>query len=300
VVGVPPPPPPPPGDGGGFTAPPLWERGRPIEIRDPTLTDVFDAAYNLYRLHWRALMGVVALLVVPVEFVAEFLTRNYRHSRVLGTVMAGPSQSGRVAVITGVIGILHLLIVNPLLTGAVARASVGFPLGEQPPAARVLDFGLSKLGPVALVVVLSLLAFAGGLILLVIPGLVFFIRFQFAPSVVMIEDIRGTEAMRRSWRIANGSSWRIAGILIVTGLFLGFISNLLTVPANIWAHSVGHSGWPIRASGRSLATVLTTPFSLLVTVLLYLGLRRRKEGLGLDRLEMELRDDGWGFPKLDA
>src|SRR5207244_2905817 len=202
----PPPPPPPPGDDGGFTAPPLWLRGQPVEIRDPTLTNVYDAAYNFYRLHWRALIAVVAFLIVPLQFASEFLTRNYPLTRILGAVVADRSQSGRVAVIGGVISLIHLLVVNPLLTGAVARSAAGFYLGEDPSAGNVLEFGLSKLAPIALVVVLSLLAVAGGLLLLIIPGLVFLVRFAFAPSVVMIEDIRGTEAMRRSWRLAKGSS----------------------------------------------------------------------------------------------
>src|SRR5207245_5045827 len=62
-------PPPPPPDDGGFTAPPLWQRGHPVELRRLTLSDIMDTAYNLYRMYWRSLVGVVALLVVPLNFL---------------------------------------------------------------------------------------------------------------------------------------------------------------------------------------------------------------------------------------
>ena len=67
-----PPPPPPPVPGPSFTAPPMWERGRPIELAPRTFGEFIDGAANLYRLHFRSLIGVVALLVKGAEWVRDW------------------------------------------------------------------------------------------------------------------------------------------------------------------------------------------------------------------------------------
>src|SRR2546422_988067 len=68
-----------------FASPQRWRRGHPIEPRAMRLGEVVDAAVGLYRMHWRALLGFVAILVVPVQFLEQYLTRNYRHY-VFGTL----------------------------------------------------------------------------------------------------------------------------------------------------------------------------------------------------------------------
>src|SRR5207244_3927937 len=56
-----------------FSSPQRWRRGHPIEPRSMKLSDVIEGAANLYRMHWKALMGFVAILVVPVQFLDESL-----------------------------------------------------------------------------------------------------------------------------------------------------------------------------------------------------------------------------------
>jgi hypothetical protein len=45
--------------------------------------------------------------------------------------------------------------------------------------------------------------------------------------------------------------------------------------------------WWIRGIGLAIGPLVATPFTQIVTVLLYLDLRVRKEGLTLDRLHSE-------------
>ena len=286
-MGWPAPPPPPPSDDGGFTAPPPWERGRPIEPRARGFSDIVEAAFTLYRLHWRALMGLVAVLVVPFQFLDQYLTRNYRHVALLGA-RAGSAQSGRLAAISLVLSSISLLVVQPLLTAGLVRAAAGFHLGEDPTAGDVLEEGLPLIGPVLLVIVLYSLVVFGGFLLLVVPGIVFFIRFLFAPAVVVVENVRGRAALRRSWQLTRRNWWRVFGITLVAGLMAGVASSFLSVPALLAARKAGEAAWIVRGAGLSAAQVIATPFSLLVQVLLYFDLRVRADGLDLDRLSREL------------
>lgn len=267
--------------------PPMWGRGHPIELRRLSFSDVMDTAYNLYRLHWRSLLGLVALLVVPLQFVSEYLTRNYRHAVLLGP-QSSQSQSGRLALISLVVTAIGLFFVQPLLTAGVVRAVAGFHLGEDPSPGAVLDYALPLLGRVLLVVLLYSLAVAGGILLLIIPGLVFFIRFLFGPAAAVIEGKRGREALRRSWSLTRGHGWRLAGIVIVAAILAGLVASFVTVPTALVAQHMDTGGWVVRAIGASIGQVISTPFSLMVQVLLYFDLRVRKEGLDLERLRSEL------------
>jgi hypothetical protein len=265
-----------------------WQPGHPIEPRALTFSDVIDSAFRLYRMHWRALMGFVAILVVPLRFVDEYLTRNYRHTTIFGTNTARSDRSGNLALIALVVIAISLLVVQPLLTAGLARAVGAFHLGRKPSAGEILDDALPLLPSVLLVIVLYTLVVIGGLILVVLPGLYFLIRYKFAAAAAAVEKERGRGALRRSGELTEGSFWRIVGILLVAGLITAFVSAILSLPFLIPGNHMGSSGWFLRAVGSSLGAVVAMPFSQLVVVLLYLDLRVRKEGLTLDRLQSEL------------
>jgi hypothetical protein len=141
---------------------------------------------------------------------------------------------------------------------------------------------------VLLVLVLMTLSVIGGLILLVIPGIIFAIRFMVAPNVVVVEGFRGTRALARSWELTKGSFWRLFGITLLVALLTGVIAFVIELPFSIPALHAGTSAWLLRAIGLSVAGVLVRPFAYIVEVLLYLDLRVRKEGLTLERLSHDL------------
>ena len=176
---------------------------------------------------------------------------------------------------------------QPLIQGGLARAVARFHLGEQPTVGDIAEGGLPLIGPVVWVIFLYTLVVLGGLIALIIPGIFFAIRFSFGVPGVVLDKLRGTEALRRSWRLTEGNFWRVLGIGLVAGLLTGVAAAVIAVPAALIADQMGVSGWFVRAIGLSIATVLTMPFSQMVNVLLYFDLRVRKEGLTLDRLHWE-------------
>jgi hypothetical protein len=251
------------------------------------LTDIIDTAFHLYQLHWRSLIGIAVLLLVPLQFLQEFLTRNYRHVAFLGT-RVNQSQASRVATIGFVLLGISLFIVQPLLVAAITRAVAGFHLGETPTAGDILEHGLPLLGPVLLVILLYTLSVMVGLVLLVIPGLILFVRLLFGPSTVVVEGARGRAALRRSWALTRGNSWRVAGIFLVAGLMAAVISAVVAAIGQAVASTAGSADWFVRAVAGSVGAVVTTPFAQTVTVLLYFDLRVRHDGLNLERLREEL------------
>jgi hypothetical protein len=267
--------------------PPETQRERPLPLRQMGIGEILDSAIQLYRREWMALIGIVALVLVPLSFLQFYLTRALSTAPVQpGLVRQDEITAAIVA--TGVLGIAEFLFVQPFLVAAVARAAANVYLGEPVTIGATYRFALTRVHSILWISILNFLALVLGLVLLVIPFFIVLVRMTFAPTVLVVEGIRGPKALGRSWRLAGGHFWRLAGTLLLAGLIAGVVSSVLTVPTEFAALGLGENGWPVRALGSSLATVLVTPFSTLITVLLYFDLRIRKEGYDIEVLTQEL------------
>jgi ABC-type dipeptide/oligopeptide/nickel transport system permease component len=110
----------------------------------------------------------------------------------------------------------------------------------------------------------------------------------------MCENGGVVASLRRSWRLVHGSTWRMAGYLLLIGLTVLLVSFLLGIPVGILALLVGGGasrlGTPAGAAAvyaepgyllvvslfSVLISALVTPWYLSVLTLLYYDLRWRK------------------------
>ncbi len=80
-----------------------------------------------------------------------------------------------------------------------------------------------------------------GLVLLIIPGIVFAVKLQFAEYLVVDKDEGVVEALSKSWDMTRGNIWKLFfyGILLFLINVLGFIALLvglfITVPLTMLA-----------------------------------------------------------------
>ena len=271
---------------GQWTAPEI-QHGRPLPIRPMGIGEIIDAAIQLYRLEWKVLIGIVAFVLVPLTFLASFLTRIFSGTPLQSGLISRDELTGALLA-TVALGIVQLLFVQPFLVAAIARAATQVYLGERVQIGATYRFALTRVLAILWISILTFLALLLGLILLVIPAFLVFVRMSFASTVLVVEGKKGSKALGRSWRLASGHFWRLFGALLLASLVAAIVSAILTIPGELIAGGLGSGGWPVRALGQSLATVLVTPFSTLVTVLLYFDLRIRKEGYDIEVMTQEL------------
>jgi uncharacterized membrane protein len=100
------------------------------------------------------------------------------------------------------------------------------------------------------------LTIIGGLILLIIPGIFWAVRFSFSPIVVIDTKLGPVASMKESWAITKGQFWKILGFWVVIGLF-----NL----AGLIVFGIG--------------LLVTVPVSTLASIYVYRELSRIKAGL---------------------
>ena len=110
---------------------------------------------------------------------------------------------------------------------------------------------------------------SGGLLLLIVPGIVFAVWFSLASYVLVSEDLKGMKALFRSKQLVQGYWWKVFSRFFLLIILVLFVSNL--------------GGTYINKSGlyvilREIFRVLSFPFVLVLGFLLYENLRQIKEG----------------------
>lgn len=282
VPGGPTPPPPPP-------PPPPMMGGPQGGIPPKTLGEILSAAFNIYKANASKLLLIVAVVVVPLSFIGALFSgvvfAGTKHTvllfdrpvevidRSFGLVLAG-------ALVTAVISVIITAVLQAAILRAAAQATIGDPVDPE----ESYRFGFKRLGSVILVSLLVGLAILGGLILLVIPGIIFAVLLAVSVPVLIVENRRGRAAMSRSWNLVKGHFWHALGVIFVAGIITGIVSGIIG--------AIGGSEWVVRWIFSAIAQILTAPFTALVSVLLYLDLRARSEALSADTLRAELAAAG--------
>lgn len=108
----------------------------------------------------------------------------------------------------------------------------------------------------------------GGLILAVVPGILFGVWFCLADVAVVLEGERDLNALKRSQRLVRGYGGKALALLLV-----GILASSL--PG-------GFVRWMVKGTAGGLLSglmgIVATPFQYALYVLLYYDLKARKEG----------------------
>lgn len=268
---------------------PYAPRVRPLPLRQMGIGELVDGAVKLYRRDWLALIGIAALVLVPLTFVQLWVTQTMVSSvDVFATDAEFAAMTTQLVLVTLVFLGVQLLIAQPFLVAAISRAAADAYLGEHVTLGGTLRYALSRLPAILWVTVITLVVTTVGLVLLIVPGIIAAVRLTLAPAVVVVEDVRGTRAVRRSWNLTAGHFWRVLGTLLLSGIITAVGAAIIQIPAEVITTTIGPDGWPVSALGSAVASALITPFSLLIVVLLYFDLRVRKEGYDIEVMAQEL------------
>ncbi|WP_447036678.1 hypothetical protein [Streptomyces sp. DSM 118878] len=241
-----------------------WEHGRPLLI-------AFGAVW---------LTGLLASLAVN-SFIQAACAATL-HDAVIGRRPAFGAvwrrAWSRTPAVTAVTVLLALILLLPVV--AFALLLVGF----------FVSVRTNSLAPVLLLLLLFFL---------VIPLAAWlYVLFAFAPATAVLESAGPLTALRRSARLVRGAWWRTFGLSLLAGGMVMAVSMLFRVPMSFLAPappvpdrggSAAEVFFDVLRSqftlalvglvGTLLAQLLATVFLPLVTALLYIDRRIRKEGL---------------------
>jgi hypothetical protein len=277
---TPPPPPPPPGGEGGAGGPGLPPRG---------VGEILSTAFEIYRTNAQNLLMIVAIVVVPLTFISAFIggvvfAPETETVTVFGeSVETVSARSFGAAMIVLFVGTVIGVIINAVLQAAIMRGAAQGSIGDRVDIDASYKWGFARFGSVLLISILVGLAVLGGLILLIIPGLIFMVMFAVAIPALVVENLRGTDAMSRSWNLVKGHFWHAVGVIILAAIITAVVGGIIGAIGGAIS-----SNWFVSWIFQAFAQIIVAPFAAIVSVLLYLDLRARREALTADGLRAEL------------
>lgn len=274
------------------------------------MNEVLSESIAFFVRHFGLIAGTVVLASLPL-FVWQFLwvqqpgewgpAQIYRSARDLLTI-AGLSNvifidgkvNGRL-----VAGLLLGAYVSLVRGGALAFAVSESYVGRKVTPAQAVAAANGKLLPL-----LIGNGFAGLLVVLVallVPKVLpiheielyvfalivmaFLPRLLLVTQAVMIENVAGADAIRRSLFLVNGRFWFVFAIWLVTEIVLALLS-LVPVFGLGMAQSAlsGRNEMLVNVAIPTLAMLFIDPIHDVVLVFVYYQLRRRKERFTIERL----------------
>jgi len=268
----------------------------PAGLRPLGVGEILDVAIKIYRSRFSVLVKSVAVVLGPVFALSAVVRLSMPAGEDLfevGRPGTTPEfEADRLfAVIAGtvVIGLLAFLA-SQLATAACFKAVSGAYLDEQPDWRESLRFARSRLGALLWLSFLLAILLLPAFLACIVPGIYLYVAWAVAAPVLLVEDVRGWDALKRSRELVKGRFWPTAGVLvlvailtaIVQAIFLGVLTGLVSVTGNEVARELAN------AVGQTVSSALTTPLSAAVLTVLYFDLRVRKEGFDLELLARRL------------
>lgn len=277
---TPPPPPPPPGGEGGAGGPGLPARG---------IGEILSTAFEIYKSNAQGLLMIVAIVVVPLTFISAFIAGVVFAPETTTTTVFGESvetvsaRSAGVAILVALLAAVIGVVINAVLQAAIMRGAAQGSIGDPVDIDASYKWGFKRFGSVLWISILVGLAVAVGLILFIIPGLIFLVMFAVAIPALVVENLRGTDSMSRSWNLVKGHFWHAAGVVVLAFIIAAVVSGVITAIGGAIS-----SNWFVSWIFQAIAQIIVAPFAALVSVLLYLDLRARREALTADGLRAQL------------
>ncbi len=145
-----------------------------------------------------------------------------------------------------------------------AKIYLRFRDGEQPVFENLFDV-LPRLYVYIGASIIASIAVMMGLILVVVPGIIFLIRLWFVGFVIVDEDVGVLDAIQRSWDITRGYTLDLFLLFIVLcglnilGAICLFVGLLVTVPISGLALAATYRTLSTRAAGNAAVTPAGRP-----------------------------------------
>jgi hypothetical protein len=267
--------------------------------------ELLDDAILLVTSNWRTVLPFAAVIVLPVaaaySIVASFYIRSVFELGSVGSAALGSGNPGLTsadATMLVTVGLMQALaLVFSVAKGAfdatLYASSAELLEGRRVGLKAGLRAGANAIVPVVLLqIIVGAVAGLAGLFTLFLGTIALSALWSVAYPAVVLEGGIG-QALTRSWGLVKRHFWRVLLITTAAGLLGAQFESALAAPTIIREIIVGATsasgpfaqiawGWKVfDGVAQGIAISLVLPFTTSVTLLNYLDLRARDEGLDL-------------------
>jgi hypothetical protein len=219
-----------------------------------SVADVLGPTLRLFTDNLWFITKLVVVIVAPLE-ILQVLS--------VGSVDADWQFQGG----TFLLQILCNLIIAPALIFGLMKV---MQTGEYPGVNQSFRWGVGKLGKLGLSVLLSWLVIVAGLILFVIPGIIFSVALALVYPLAVLEKRSALDVLKDSWALTKGHRLNIflAGF-VVYGI-TAIMSEGLKFFASFLKHEYG-AFWTLPLA--AISTAILDQALTILSLVFYLGIR---------------------------
>jgi hypothetical protein len=235
-----------------------------LALRPRSPTELVDAALQVFRRD--PIQFIVATTAVYVPWLVLRLLLDLG----ISTDLPSPQQAAIAAVAA--------VIVYALVGGVITVIASDVYLGAPADAARALRVALTRVVPLLVTGVVTVIFIALGAILFILPAFYVLARFFAVRQVVVLEEAGSLAALGRSSQLSLGEKRHVLNtlllVLLITSaisLGVGLLSGL--IPSRVLFNVV-----------LTAVHIVLYPFFGITETLLYYDIRIRKEGFDVEYL----------------
>ncbi|MBP9694991.1 MAG: hypothetical protein KBD73_01060 [Candidatus Magasanikbacteria bacterium] len=247
-----------------------------------SVSKLIDESYKFYSEHREIFFEYVKYLFIAMIGYTIIVNGG---TTALAPLIKNNSWAGTVVIILILLFTIALAIGTTWISLAIMRSAAQiYERTETKPVKEELKNAVKYIWPSIVISLLVALAQLGGLILLVVPAIIFGTWFAFANYTLVLDDKRGTAALSASKALVKGRWWEIFWKLLLLGLFFGIILSIIpgiiSLPFDLISAATKSSPIVpivITIIGEILSTIVRVflvPFPIVANTILYLELKK--------------------------
>ncbi len=237
--------------------------------------EIIKQSFSLYKENGQLFIRYMILLFIPTAIIT-----------ILGSLLEilVNKPSGLFTILYAIVGITSTLAAFWITLAFIRVVANAYAKKKGMPLRDELRGATSLIWPAIWVSIISALVIFGGLLLFLIPGIIFSIWFSFSLYSVILDNQKGVEALKHSKALVKGRWWQVFWRLLVPGIFFTIIlfvaQWIISFPLNaiLGSMSPGTIGFTLVLSLLSLVaslfSVIITPLSTAAPTILYMELKK--------------------------
>jgi hypothetical protein len=238
---------------------------------------VFSSTFSVLGRNIGLFLGLALIFSAIPALILQYLLQS-----MIGAAVVDPMQAMQEGTLwryyVGIFaGILISLVLSSLLSSSLIRATIEDLSGKTPSIGDCIQTALAVLLPA---IGLGLLAGIGvviGLMLLIVPGIILWLRWSVAIPALVQERLGVTGSMGRSAALTSGSRWALFGlflILVIVSIVIQWVIGLIIPALGTWISVI------VSVLVQSILSMIIST----ATAVSYVELRQVKEGTSVGEL----------------
>ncbi len=235
--------------------------------------NIITASVKLYRDNARLFLKYMGLLFIPTAIIGILGFYSY--------------QSDLMGIIYFIVTLAAVIVTVWISIAFIINLADIYQAKKRMEMKTELQKASPMILPVIWVSILTGLAILVGSILLIIPGIIFWVWFAFSHYIVILENKRGTEALKASKKMVEGRwfgiFWRLFAPGFVFVLLMVILQAVVTLPFGDLR--LTEFGLIVMALLSSAASLLVTPLSTAALTILYLEAKKNPAAKPMNKPE---------------